>query len=225
MAERLRSRASRYRYVLIGLGLVTVFLAMFVVAQALQVPLLTDARVDAAEATWPAAVLGVGLLVADVVLPVPSSAVMIAQGAAFGFVAGSLLSLVGGTTATLVAYVVGWLSRGLVDRLVPADQQLRGAQQLERYGMLAIVVTRPVPMLAETMGILAGTNGGLPWWKVAAAGAIGNLVPAVAYGAAGAYAATYVNGLAVFAGVLAVAALIWVLQTQSARLRRLVRAH
>ena len=79
--------------------------------------------------------------------------------------------------------------------------------------MLAIVVTRPVPMLAETIGILAGANGGLSWSKAAVAGAIGNLVPATAYGAAGAYAATYVNGLAVFAGVLAVAVFIWVLQT------------
>lgn len=224
MTEIGGSWASQHRYVVIGLGLVTLFLAMFVVVEALQVPLLAESEAHDSEATWPAAFLGAGLLVADVVLPVPSSAVMIAQGAAFGFMVGSLLSLVGGTAATLVAYIVGWRSRGVVDRLVPAEQQLRGAQQLERYGISAIVATRPVPMLAEATAMLAGANGGLPWWKVAAAGAVGNLVPAAAYGAAGAYAATFVNGLAVFAGVLAVAGLIWVLQTLSAR-RRLVRAH
>ena len=79
------------------------------------------------------------------------------------------------------------------------------------------MVTRPVPMLAETVGILAGTSASLPWWKVTAAGALGNLVPALAYGAVGAYAVTFVNGLAVFAAVLTVAALTWLLQLRRDR--------
>ena len=212
MAESRRSWASRHGYVLIGLALVALFLAMFVVAELLRVPLLTDPRAHVVHATWPTATIGVALLVADVVLPVPASGVMVAQGATFGLPYGSLLSLVGGTGATLVAYLVGRRSRGLVGRLVPLDQQLRGARLLERHGMWAVVVTRPVPMLAETVAILAGTGTSLPWWKVAAAGAVGNLVPAVAYAAAGAYAASFVNGLTVFAGVLAVALLTWVLQ-------------
>jgi uncharacterized membrane protein YdjX (TVP38/TMEM64 family) len=217
MAENRRTWASQHRYVLIGLALVTLFMVMFVVAEQMRIPLLTNPRAHVVQATWPAAAIGVSLLVADVVLPIPASGVMIAQGAAFGFLYGSMLSLVGGTGATLVAYFVGRRSRGLLNRVVPHDQQRRGAELLERHGMWAIVVTRPVPMLAETIGILAGTTS-MPWWKVAAAGAIGNLVPAVAYAAAGAYAATFVNGLAVFAGVLALALLTWVLQGQSAHL-------
>ncbi len=224
MAESPRSLASRHGYFLIGLVLVTVFMVMFVVAEQLRVPLMSDPRANLERATWPVAALGVGLLVADVVLPVPSSGVMIAQGAAFGFLNGSLLSLVGGTGATLAAYYLGRRSRRLVNRLVPVEQQLRGADLVERHGMWAIVVTRPVPMLAETVAILAGTSATMRWWKVAAAGALGNLVPAVAYAALGVYAATFVNALAVFAGVLAVALLTWLLQQVSGRRRAAGRA-
>lgn len=39
----------------------------------------------------------VGPLVADVVLPVPSSGVMIVQGAVYGIAVGALLSSIGGT--------------------------------------------------------------------------------------------------------------------------------
>ncbi len=224
MAESPRSLASRHGYLLIGLVLVIVFMVMFVVAEQLRVPLMTDPRAYLERATWPVAAVGVALLVADVVLPVPSSGVMIAQGAAFGFLYGSLLSLVGGTGATLAAYYLGRRSRRLVNRLVPVEQQLRGAKLLERHGMWAIVLTRPVPMLAETVAILAGISTTMRWWKVAAAGALGNLVPAVAYAAVGAYAATFVNALAVFAGVLAVALLTWLLQQFSGRRRAAGRA-
>ena len=219
MAEGRGSWASRHGYVLIGLALVTLFMGMFVVAEQVRVPLMTDPRAYLERATLPVAAVGVALLVADVVLPVPSSGVMIAQGAAFGLVYGSLLSLAGGTGATLVAYLLGRRSRGLINRLVPVEQQLRGAELLERHGMWAVVVTRPVPMLAETVAILAGTSTTMPWWRVTAAGALGNLVPAVAYAAAGAYAATFINALAVFAGVLAVALITWLLQQVSARRR------
>lgn len=219
MAESRRSWMGRHSYVVIGGALVTVFMVMFVVAEQLRVPLMTDPRAYVVEASWPAAMIGVTLLVADVVLPIPSSGVMVAQGAVFGLVYGALLSLVGGTGATLVGFLVGQRSRRLVNRLVPLDQQARGAELLERHGMWAIVATRPVPVLAETVAILAGTSMSMPWWKVAAAGAIGNLVPAVAYAAAGAYAATFVNGLAVFAAVVAVALLTWALQSRWARVR------
>jgi uncharacterized membrane protein YdjX (TVP38/TMEM64 family) len=207
----------RHGYLLLGLALVTLFLLVFTIAEQLSIPLLTDPLPYLDRATLPVAMIGILLLVSDVLLPVPSSGVMIAHGAAFGLVPGALLSLVGGTGATLTAYLLGGRSRGLVNRLVTDDQQHRGGQLLERHGMWAIVVTRPVPMLAETVGILAGTSTTMPWWKVTIAAAIGNVVPAVAYAATGAYAMTFVNGLTVFLAVLAVALLVWVLSSRAGR--------
>jgi uncharacterized membrane protein YdjX (TVP38/TMEM64 family) len=119
-----------------------------------------------------------------VLLPVPSSAVVVAHGALFGVVGGTLLSLLGGLGATLVGFWIGRRSGRLVDLLVPPDQRGRAQRWLARYGPMAIVATRPVPMLAETTAIIAGTSPMRSRWAVTA-GAAGNLVPALLYALTG----------------------------------------
>lgn len=189
-------------------ALLVLFLVAFFAVEALQVPLLTDPSPWLREAGFGAAAVGVALLVVDVFLPVPSSAVMVAHGALFGVVGGALLSLAGGLGATMLGFFVGRRSRALVDRSVGADDRAHAERLLARYGALAIVVTRPVPMLAETTAIVAGTSG-LGWGPAALAGAAGNLVPALLYAIAGAVAASLASQTLVFGVVLVVAALFW----------------
>jgi uncharacterized membrane protein YdjX (TVP38/TMEM64 family) len=168
-------------------GLVVLFLATFVLAEELQLPLLTDSRPGLTTDLWGGAgVLGVSLLLADVVLPVPSSGVMVVHGAVYGLVVGSLLSLLGGTGATVVAFLLGRRSRRMLQRLAGPEQQARATRLLDRFGAWAIILTRPIPVLAETIAIMAGT-GRLAWWQAACAGALGSLLPAVGYAAVGAY--------------------------------------
>ncbi len=202
-------------YALIVAVLLSLFLAAFLAVEALRVPLLTDPARSLDEVGVAAAAVGVGLLLVDVFLPVPSSAVMVAHGALFGIVGGTLLSLAGGLGATLLAFLVGRRSRPLVQRIVPDGQRARAEQRLARYGALAILVTRPVPMLAETTAIVAGTST-LPWRRAALAGALGNLVPALLYATAGAVAASLADQALVFAVVIAVAALFWLLTRDAA---------
>jgi len=59
------------------------FLLLFFVVEALGVQLLTDPTPWMRHGGVLAAVLGVSLLIADVLLPVPSSLVMVAHGALF----------------------------------------------------------------------------------------------------------------------------------------------
>src|SRR5688500_13337221 len=70
-------------------------LAAFVVVESLRVPLLIEPEPRIDTVSVAAAGLGLSLLVLDAVLPVPSSAVMIALGATFGPVGGLVLSVVG----------------------------------------------------------------------------------------------------------------------------------
>jgi len=195
-------------YALIVASLLALFLVAFAAVEALDVTLLSDPDAWLDEPGVAAAAVGVGLLVADVVLPVPSSAVMIAHGALFGVVGGTLLSLAGGLAATLAGFLVGRRSRPLVDRIVPAERRARAERRLTRYGPLAIIVTRPVPMLAETTAIIAGTSA-MRWRSAAIAGALGTLVPALLYAIAGALAASLANQALVFAAAIAAAALFW----------------
>jgi uncharacterized membrane protein YdjX (TVP38/TMEM64 family) len=90
------------RYWAVVAGLLALFMALFVLVEALDVPLLTEPGPWLAGNAVPAAAVGVGLLVADVALPVPSSLVMITHGAAFGPVVGTLLSLLGSLGAALL---------------------------------------------------------------------------------------------------------------------------
>jgi uncharacterized membrane protein YdjX (TVP38/TMEM64 family) len=206
-----KSFAQRHVYAIIALGLLTVFLVIFIVAEQLQVPLLTDPEKYLDQGSWLTGVLGIGLLVGDVILPVPSSGVMVLQGAAYGVIWGAVLSLIGGTGATLVAFFVGRRSRVAVDRVAGPEQQRRASDLLDRYGIWAVIVSRPVPMLAETVGIVAGA-GGMRWWQVGRAGALGNVLPAIAYAAVGAYSRTFASGAVVFLLVLLVATSVWILQ-------------
>lgn len=174
-------RAGRHPYLLIAVFLAAFVIATYLAAEALHAPWLVSPRSYLSGASPFVAALGVGLLAVDVFLPVPSSGVMVAMGACFGVVAGTTISVVGGVSATLLAFLVGRRGQALVDRFATADQQRRAGRTLDRFGFWGIVATRPVPVLAETVGILSGTAGALPWWKVGLAGILGNLVPAAVY--------------------------------------------
>jgi uncharacterized membrane protein YdjX (TVP38/TMEM64 family) len=181
MHRRLTARS----YWLVPAVLVGTVLLLFAVVEAADVPLLADPLPAMRSAGWVAALIGVGLLVADVALPVPSSAVMVAHGALFGLLPGAGLSVVGGLAATLAGFALGRRGRPAVQRIAGPAQLARADRLLTRWGWLAIAVTRPVPVLAETLAVLAGTSP-MRWSTAALAGTAGVVVPAFLYAATGA---------------------------------------
>ena len=193
------------RYWLITLGLLAVFLAAFGVVEALGVPLLQQpedwlgARRAGARrrCRW-------ALLVADVFLPIPSSVIMIANGALFGIAAGTALSLVGSLGATALGFLIGRRSSRLITRLVTPAEKARADALLARWGAMAIVITRPIPLLAETTAILAGASP-LGWGRSMAAAVGGALPSCLLYALTGATSRSFGSGVAMFACVLAVA--------------------
>ncbi len=197
------------RYLLLVGGLMALFLAAFAVVVALRVPLLDDPQPWLAAGGVPAALLGVGLLVADVVLPVPSSLVMVANGALFGAVVGTALSTLGGLGATAAGYALGrWGGARVLDRLCPAAERERAARFVRRWGVLAVVASRPVPLLAETVAVVAGAERLGPGRT--AAGALAGVLPAaVLYATAGAAGVAGPAGILAFAAALAIAVLTW----------------
>ncbi|MDK3255250.1 TVP38/TMEM64 family protein [Blastococcus capsensis] len=148
----------------------------------------------------------------DVVLPVPSSLVMIAHGAVFGPLVGTVLSIAGSLGAALVGFALGRRGGAGLDRLVPAEQRRRADALLDRWGVLAIVVTRPVPLLAETTVILAGMSR-LGWGRSALAAMVGSLPAALLYALAGSVVAEWADPVVVFALVLLLAGATWAVAT------------
>ena len=198
------------RWFLFAFTIAVVLLVMFFAATASGVSLFEDPTPLLRGGKIAAAVAGVLLLVADVFLPVPSSLVMVAHGALFGLTVGTILSLVGCVAAALTGFAVGRAGNDAIRRWVTPAEHERAGAMLERWGVVAIAVTRPVPILAETVAILAGSSP-LTWRQVALSAAAGSLVPSLAYAWAGAHATGVVNHALVFGGVLAVTGLLWFL--------------
>jgi uncharacterized membrane protein YdjX (TVP38/TMEM64 family) len=94
------------RYTVMVSAILAYFLISFLVVEVIDVPLLKDPSPWFGRESTLTALLGSGLLVADVILPVPSSAVMVAHGALFGAVGGTLLSVGGSMGAALDTLLV-----------------------------------------------------------------------------------------------------------------------
>lgn len=207
------------RYWLVVGAMLTFFLLLFLLVEWLHVPLLTDPSVWLNQGGWVGASIGVGLLIADVVLPVPSSLVMIAHGALFGVTLGTLLSLVGSVGATLVGFALGRRGGKWMEGVVLPKERLRVEEMLERWGALAVVITRPVPLLAETTAILAGASA-MSWQRVIIASFAGSLPAALLYALTGAVAASFHNTVLMFSFVLLVSGVFWILSRRLLTVKR-----
>ncbi|HEY0712083.1 MAG TPA: VTT domain-containing protein [Polyangia bacterium] len=160
------------RYWILSLGLLLGFLALFGIAEALQIDLLVDPSPQLGHGGIVAAGVSFGLLVGDVFLPVPSSLLMVANGALFGLVAGAGLSLAGSLGATLLGFFIGRRSGRLIEKLVTPAEKARADRLLARWGALAVLLTRPLPLLSETVAILAGASP-MGWGRLALASLLG----------------------------------------------------
>jgi uncharacterized membrane protein YdjX (TVP38/TMEM64 family) len=153
-------------------------------------------------AGWPAAVLVSGFLALDVILPVPSSMVSTAAGAVLGFSRGTTVIWVGMMAGCLLGYLLGSRATTAARRFVGPGSLDRAERMAAEYGDWAIVVCRPVPVLAEASVILAGLVH-TPWRRFLVLTATSNLGIAIAYAAIGAFSMSVGSFLLTFVGALA----------------------
>ncbi len=103
---------------------------------------------------------GIGLLVSDIVLPVPASGIMAALGNVYGVFIGTLLSIIGSALAGITGYLVARVAGRNATRFLASDEELERFRLLfEQWGGAAIIVSRSLPILPEVMTILAGFAG------------------------------------------------------------------
>lgn len=170
--------------------------------------LLTDPTPWMGEGKLFAVVLGLFLLCADILIPVPATLVMMAFGVGFGVIGGTLLSLLGGVMATWTGFWLGRRGGHVLNRVVPPAEQARAKAMIGRWGPVAVVVTRPIPLLSESVAILAGTST-MSWGQVTWAAVAGVLPAAFLYALTGATALRFDTTAWVFGLVLLPAAVLW----------------
>lgn len=144
------------------------------------------------------------LLAADVVLPVPSSLVNTASGALFGWFEGALIAWLGMTAGSIAAWGLGRSAgrNGLL-KLVSDAELARAERLVTRYGDVALVLSRPVPVLAEASSLLAGACG-VPFPRFTVLSTLANAGISIAYAGVGALASDAPSFLIAFAGALCI---------------------
>lgn len=131
--------------------------------------------------------LGIALIWADVVLPVPQTAVITALGIIYGMLIGALLGSLGLITGGLLGYVLMLTSaRRYVRRFVGSRSLHKLERLFDQGGAWAIVLARSLPYsVPEAMVFLAGLAG-MPTGKFVAALTIGSVPTAFVFAAIGA---------------------------------------
>ena len=103
---------------------------------------------------WAAGIL---LLIADIVLPVPGTAVIAGLGYVYGALLGGIIGSVGSFLSGTIAY---WLCRGIgrkaAIRLLGEKDFARGQRLFSNVGGWAIVLSRWLPLLPEVVACMAG---------------------------------------------------------------------
>lgn len=130
---------------------------------------------------------GIGLLVADLFLPIPGTAVMAALGFVYGPWVGGLLGAAGSTLAGLLAYGV---CRSMGRRAAEWIVGERDLEQGERVfggnaGGFIVALSRWLPVMPEVVACLAGLSR-MPFGRFFAALACGSLPLGFAFAAIGA---------------------------------------
>jgi uncharacterized membrane protein YdjX (TVP38/TMEM64 family) len=131
------------------------------------------------------AVATVLLLLADVLLPIPSSVIAAAAIGWLGPIVGGGAVWLGMTLAALLGYALGRLGgSAVVLRVVGASEFERAARLTERYGVWMLLVCRGVPVLAEASTLFAGAVR-FPWLRFSWVTGLANLGLVLAYALSG----------------------------------------
>ncbi|RLT02274.1 MAG: DedA family protein [Planctomycetota bacterium] len=129
----------------------------------------------------------IGLLVADMFLPVPSSAVITYSGGALGVLAGTVVSWIGLSIGALGGFgLARAFGETIARRFSESEDIERMSRFTQRHGATALVLTRALPILAEACVLMLGA-GRLSWRQFLLPMLVSNLLLSLTYSACGAY--------------------------------------
>ncbi|MBX3742956.1 MAG: VTT domain-containing protein [Akkermansiaceae bacterium] len=129
---------------------------------------------------------GIGLLAADLVLPIPATVVMAALGYIYGPWLGAVLAFTGTMLAAATGYGLGRImGEGFVRRWLGDADYERGRKFFANGGGWMVTLSRAIPILPETVSCMAGISR-MPFGRFLLASACGNLPMAAVFAAIGA---------------------------------------
>lgn len=122
-----------------------------------------------------------GVLASDIFFPIPSSAVMTFAGGIMPFWNAVLASWIGLSLGSLVGFgFARWLGKPFASKFAEAEDLARIESVATKFGPVVLLLTRPLPILAEACVLLMGTTE-LSWRRFAVPVVAANLGQAVFY--------------------------------------------
>lgn len=154
-------------------------------------PVLSDwpDRLDAASAspTW-LLLLVVGLLASDIVLPVPSAPLITLASAQLGFVPTAIAAWLGLMIGSLAAFALTYRYGEPIARRLGKPEELDALRQaMNQYDVWLLLLSRPLPVIAEAAVLLAGLLR-VQWPRAVAYLSVGNAVVAIVFSLLGSLA-------------------------------------
>ena len=165
------------RFLWLSLGLAVVVLIPFLIWEDFFTPMFSgEALVEWLRGHgafgWLA---GIALLVGDLFLPIPGTAVMAGLGYVYGVVVGGFVSAVGSFLAGMLGYgLCRFFGRGVAVKLAGAEDLAKGERLFGRSGGWMVALSRCLPLLPEVIACLAGLAR-MPFGKFSLALACGAL--------------------------------------------------
>jgi uncharacterized membrane protein YdjX (TVP38/TMEM64 family) len=106
-----------------------------------------------------ASIAGILLLMSDLVLPIPATAVMAALGFVYGPVAGGLIATLGSFLSGALGYLLcRGFGRPVAVRLLGPKGLMEGEQLFARVGGWLVVLSRWLPVFPEVIACMAGLS-------------------------------------------------------------------
>lgn len=102
----------------------------------------------------------VTLMGLDLLLPIPSIPLLLWSGHLFGLVGGTLVNIIGLTLAHTLAYeLCRFGGMQAFKKYIGSDISYKTDHFFQRFGSIAIIVSRNLPILSEIISALAGLSG------------------------------------------------------------------
>lgn len=145
--------------------------------------------------------IAIGLIAADLVLPIPGTAILTALGAQYGIVLGGFVGGLGMIIAGCIAYGICRTLGERGARVIVGNKQLPGVRSwFEQWGGFAVAASRALPLLPEVVSCLAGVVR-MPFARFVTALALGSFVVGWAFAALGQFASERIGAAMVISVV------------------------
>lgn len=148
------------RFLLIPLILIIMVIVPFAIWGDSLTAVLTP---DAETGEFPAGrdvfwIIAIGLLIADIAIPIPTTSVIAALGIAYGPILGAMIGIVGAMCAAATGWLIGRLLGRPVAAFMVGDALEGGERLFARHGGWIVALSRWVPVLPEVVSVVAGVS-------------------------------------------------------------------